>query len=445
MKHDNRVVWSEGMFLRVQHFQQADRWTDRVIRAIANALTPFAWGVSEMEIDRQQLTIGRFAVSNVSGLMPDGTFFSAPGYTDLPKPLALEGGLKNAIVYLCLPTLQPGLQEVGKDDANSRRARYVRRRHESQDANSGSSLVADIEVARLDLKFILSNEELSGFDRVPVARVVEVRQDQSVVLDETFIASALNCAAQAPLNGVITELLGTITHRAEAIAERMLDPSLRGTAEVLDFQFLQALNRYEAIFRHHQENPGCVHPEALYRLCVQFAGELSSFTKERRRGATFPGYRHADLKGSFDPVIVDLRNSLSSVLERTAIEITLEIRRFGVRVGAISDRGLLTSAGFVLAARADMPSEALRSALPRQIKVGPVEKISELINVALPGIGVRALPVAPRQIPYRPGTSYFELDKNGPLWKQLSQSGAIALHLTGEFPAIEMELWAIKA
>jgi type VI secretion system protein ImpJ len=63
----------------------------------------------------------------------------------------------------------------------------------------------------------------------------------------------------------------------------------------------------------------------------------------------------------------------------------------------------------------------------------------------LPGIGVRALPVAPRQIPYRPGTSYFELDKNGPLWKQLSQSGAIALHLTGEFPAIEMELWAIKA
>ena len=27
MRNENRVAWSEGMFLRVQHFQQADRWT----------------------------------------------------------------------------------------------------------------------------------------------------------------------------------------------------------------------------------------------------------------------------------------------------------------------------------------------------------------------------------------------------------------------------------
>ena len=119
--------------------------------------------------------------------------------------------------------------------------------------------------------------------------------------------------------------------------------------------------------------------------------------------------------------------------------------RHGVRVGLISDRGLLTGSGFVLAVRSDLPQEALRSSLPRQIKIGPVERIAELVNVALPGIAINPLPVAPRQLPYRPGTSYFELDKDGPLWKQLTTTGGIALHIAGEFPSIEIELWAIKA
>ncbi|CAM5370665.1 hypothetical protein MAUB1S_06349 [Mycolicibacterium aubagnense] len=133
------------------------------------------------------------------------------------------------------------------------------------------------------------------------------------------------------------------------------------------------------------------------------------------------------------------------MLERSAIEIPLEERRHGVRVGLISDRGLLTGSGFVLAVRSDLPQEALRSSLPRQIKIGPVERIAELVNVALPGIAINPLPVAPRQLPYRPGTTYFELDKDGPLWKQLTTTGGIALHIAGEFPSIEIELWAIKA
>ncbi len=98
----------------------------------------------------------------------------------------------------------------------------------------------------------------------------------------------------------------------------------------------------------------------------------------------------------------------------------------------------------MLAVRADMPAEEIRRKLPAQIKVGPVERIAELVNVALPGIPVRPLPVLPRQLPYRSGTIYFELDTQNPLWKQLETSGAIALHLSGDFRGLEMELWALR-
>ena len=67
-----------------------------------------------------------------------------------------------------------------------------------------------------------------------------------------------------------------------------------------------------------------------------------------------------------------------------------------------------------------------------------------LVQLQLPGVTVRPLPVAPRQIPYHAGYHYFELDKSGDMWRQLEKSGGVAMHLAGEFPGLAMEFWAIR-
>ena len=56
----------------------------------------------------------------------------------------------------------------------------------------------------------------------------------------------------------------------------------------------------------------------------------------------------------------------------------------------------------------------------------------------------RALPVAPRQIPYHAGFNYFELDTRHELWELLKNSGGLAMHLAGEFPGLELEFWAVR-
>jgi len=81
---------------------------------------------------------------------------------------------------------------------------------------------------------------------------------------------------------------------------------------------------------------------------------------------------------------------------------------------------------------------------PQVQHLGLVEQIRELINVALPGVAVRALPVAPRQLPYYAGTTYFELDRSSPYWAALARSGGIAIHVTGDVPGLEIECWAIR-
>ena len=86
----------------------------------------------------------------------------------------------------------------------------------------------------------------------------------------------------------------------------------------------------------------------------------------------------------------------------------------------------------------------LRSLFPQQAKVGSVEHIRDLVNLQLPGIALLPMPVAPRQIPYHAGSSYFELDRGSDHWKQLANSGGFAFHIAGQFPGLNLAFWAIR-
>ena len=61
-----------------------------------------------------------------------------------------------------------------------------------------------------------------------------------------------------------------------------------------------------------------------------------------------------------------------------------------------------------------------------------------------PGVPVIPLPVAPRQIPYHAAYAYFELDQSHELWEQMKASGGVAIYVSGEFPGLAMEFWAIR-
>jgi type VI secretion system protein ImpJ len=441
MTWTNRVVWQEGMFLRAQHFQQQDRWLEMLVRGRTAAMRPYPWGVTELAVDRDLLATGRFALTSAAGVFEDGTPFSIPGETDHPAPLDLPDSTRNAVVYLAAPVRQSGAIEVG--DGNGSDGRYVLRDFEAYDTHSGSPQPAPLLVGRLRLRYLLESEERAGYHCIGLARVVEVAADRRVRLDENWITPALICAAAVPLAGMITEFAGMLNQRGEALAARLTQPGTRGVAEQADFLMLQMINRWQKLLAHWAD-AGNVHPEDLYAVLVQMAGEFATFTEPTRRPNGYPAYRHEDLQRSFAPVAADLRRSLSAVLEQAAVQIPLQERRYGVRVGPIVDRSILRAASFVLIVQADVATETVRRIFPSQVKIGAVEQIRDLVNVAIPGIAVRPLPVAPRQIPFYAGASYFELDRNSPHWQQMQSSGGFAVHVSGEFPNLRLELWAIR-
>jgi type VI secretion system protein ImpJ len=441
MTWTNRVVWQEGMFLRAQHFQQQDRWLEMVVRARTAAMRPHPWGIVEMAIDRDLLSTGRFALSSGTGVFEDGTPFAIPGETDHPAPLDLPESTRDAVVYLAAPIRQPGALEIAM---NGSEGRYALREFEAYDTHSGSPQPAPLQIARLRLRYMLETEERAGYHCIGLARITEVAADRRATLDERWIPPALVCSAALPLSGFITEFSGMLNQRGEAIAARLTAPGgSRGVADFGDFLLLQTVNRWQKLLAHWADAAN-IHPEDLYAAFVQMAGELATFTEPTRRPNAYPAYRHDDLQRSFAPVVADLRRSLSAVLEQNAVPIPLQERRHGVRVGPIVDRSILRASMFVMIIQADMPTEQLRRLFPSQVKIGAVEHIRDLVNVLLPGITVHPLPVAPRQIPFYAGASYFELDRNSPHWQQMQASGGFAVHVSGDFPNLRMELWAIR-
>jgi len=443
MSENNKVVWSEGMFLQPHHFQQHDRYIEGLVEARSGHLRPYAWGLTELAVDEQLLALGKFALRQCRGVLADGTPFAVPEETESPVPLEVPDETKNTVVYLALPARRAGLAETDNGQDSASFARYAEKELEVRDSNAGSDTTAPVRTGRLRLRFVLEGTDVGAYSYLGVGRIVERRADGQVVLDDTYIPPCLDCRASARLSGFLTEVTGLLRHRAEELSVRLVNPGRGGVAEVADFLLLQIVNRSEPVYAHLSGLED-VHPETFYRLALHLAGELATFTAARKRPPLFPLYRHPNLTETFAPLMAELRRSLGMVLEQNAIPIPIQETKYGIRVAAVPDRQLYRTAAFILAVNAQMPAETIRTGFPSQTKIGPVEKIRDLVNLHLPGVGLRALPVAPRQIPYHAGFTYFELDRSGDMWKSLETSGGCAIHIAGDYPGLELEMWAIR-
>ncbi|QNH23292.1 type VI secretion system baseplate subunit TssK [Xanthomonas sp. GW] len=443
--HNNKVVWSEGLFLRPQHLQQQERYLERYVELRAGGLHAYAWGFSELELETDLLAIGKLGIRRARGVFPDGTPFAMPGDDPLPPALDVEPNWRDQTVYLTLPLRAAAQADVGRAEAPPDQLfRYRVRETEVDDASGSMQGAVLMEVGGMSTRLLPQSQPLDGLTRMPLARIVESRADRQVTLDEAFVPTALACQAAPRLATFLVELLGLLHQRGEALAARVSVGDRGGAAEIADFLLLQVVNRWQPLIAHWASAP-LLHPQELYAALVALAGELSTFTTAGKRPPAWPAYRHDALQPSFEPVIASLRCSLSAVLEQTALPIPVQARKFGVWVAMVPDAALFDSAAFVLAAKADVPAEELRRQLPLQAKIGPVEKIRDLVNLQLPGIAAMPMPVAPRQIPYHAGYLYFEFDKQSPLWRTLKGSGGIAFHFGSEFAGLDLQLWAIRS
>lgn len=441
MSWNSKVAWTEGLFLRPQHFQQADRFHENSLVARTAMITPYPWGVTELEIDTDLAQQGKFAVRRAAGIMPDGLPFDIPGNSPLPEPLELNEKLANTVIGLAVPAKAANSREVDFPDADSA-SRYWRQNAAVIDATAATATEEEIDIAHPRLSYQVMDGTKKGFAQIGLARVTEI-QDKTIVFDGRYLPPAISTNAHPGFRSLLDRVTGWMDRRLADLSRYAADPSSGGGLQYSDYFILQVLNRTRPVIRH-LENSKYVHPERLYEVLIAMAGELMTFTSTERMAPTYDPYDHDDLMDTFFPVLRDLQAALSERTMKNVIRLELQERPGNVYLSPIRDRSLFQDCTFIIEVFSSRPLTEIQERFPRLFKIGPSTKMREIVHAQLPGIPVEHLPTPPRQIRAMTGRVYFRLDRNTPLWSEFSQDPAVGMHFAGDWPDLVLEFWAVR-
>ncbi len=446
MSQSSRVVWRQGTFLQPHHFQQLDRSLRTDLVAAAQQLQSRAWGFTSIDIDPAILGQGQIALTACSGRFPDGTCFHAPDHDPLPRPVVAAASALGKLVYLAVPLTVAGKNEFTDVDNSHQTARFLVEQTALRDETDTEADNVEIEIGRIRLQLLIGETAIEGYSAIPIARIHAVDKEGSITLSDSFVPTVLYASALSYFRNLLKDVHTRMDVRAREMAGRSVASGRLASSEhFLEAATLMAMNRYLPVFDELAKSAE-FHPYDLYLLCVQAAGELSTFSTITEASPRFEGYQHRDLYASFRPVVVALLQALGHVIVQSATRIELPHTKHGIHLGKFLDPTLASRKNqFVLCITADMHPDELRKDFPRLAKIAPTQKIIEFVNNAVPGVPMRLLTTAPPEIRFPSSRSvYLEIDaSDSPFWDDMR--AGIAIHaVLDKLPALKMELWVIS-
>jgi type VI secretion system protein ImpJ len=406
----SKVLWSEGLFLRPHHLQQNDRYLEHLLESRVRQVTPYPWGFSHLEIDHDLAQQSKFAVRRATGVMPDGTPFDLPADSPIPDPIDVPDSAAGQITWLSMPIAAPNTREVAEKSAENA-SRFTRAGETFIDSTSALRIEEEIDIAFPRLSFELRKTAKPGYIGLGIARVLEIH-DKNILFDEKYIPPMLSCSAHPVIEGWINRIVGWIENKLDELSRYAADPTSGGGLQSVDYFVLQLLNRQIPALKHLQRS-SYIHPERLYDELLRLAGELATFATPERRAHEYPAYDHDDLENVFTPLMRDIQDFLSARLGRRAIRLEIIERAQNAFVSPIRDRSLFRNATLVLEVSARRPLIDIQNQFPHLFKVGPNTRMNEIVHANLP------------------------------MWPEFSTAGSIGMHFSGDWPDLELELWAI--
>ncbi len=439
----DKVIWSEGMFLRPQHFQQFERYLEDQLVSRSRHLTPHGWGLTQLIFDESLLILGKLAVVSADGIFPDGTVFKV-GYDPAhPILIHLEKHHENQIIHIAISPKVKGV--VDSDDEVSKGIRYRSVSAEIRDSHgTNNERIYPISTGILKVELHADAQLDDQLISMPIARIQDVHADGSVVLDASFGMPALDFNNNIYGMAELSNLVILMQKKAKQLALSMKSGKGNGAGTVVDLLMLQALNSWGAkLTILVRQTP--VHPYDLFKSLASLNSEISTYTLADRLPTEAYEYQHVESAAILFRLIEAARVLVSTSFKSAATSLPIQRKKFGISLVGLPNQSMVEDAEIILAIKADLSADQINKLVSSKLKVGSVENIKDLVNLQLPGCIKVLLPVTPRQIPYHSGMHYYQLSPDAEMRGSISRSSGIGLHVSGDVPGVEMEMWVIPS
>jgi type VI secretion system protein ImpJ len=443
MKQLQSVVWAKGTFLTPQYLQANSRFLESLLQFRLEALTFRPWGFRTLRIDREALAGGNLALSEASGIFPDGLIFDIPASDPAPAPKALGDYFseerESIVAHLAIPAHLPAGVNVGT--ANSQAdTRYRAEALLLRDENTGMS-ERPVQVARKNFRILVDEEAREG---VPALKLARIRRsaDGLLQIEADFVPPLLDISCSEYLMSILRRLQEILTSKSSTLAglRRQKNQSLAdfSASDIANFWLLYTINTHFPLVRHLFESRRG-HPEELFGALSQLAGSLTAFSTSIQP-ADLPSYDHNDLGNRFTMLDEKLRTLLETVVPSNFVSLPLKIVQPFIHATAIAEDKYLVNTRLYLAVHAKMPESELIMKAPQLIKLCSSTHLEHLIRQALPGVPMTHAASPPSSIPIKLDYQYFSLSLQGAAWEAVLRARNFAAYVPADFPNPKLEL-----
>jgi len=426
------IHWHEGMFLRPQHFQVAERNSREALTSSEDWFHPYNWGLKGVDFDREAIANYSAVVRSCEARFKDGTKVSIPADGNL-DPVELRQALTSSgsvMIYLGVPTLQSGRANVEeKPSANG--PRYWIDELEITDENTGSEEQA-LLVRRTRTRLLLSTQDHTGYEVLPLARIERSAQlEAPPQIDLGFAPPLLTIDAWPSLWQSIQSLYHQIGAKIDQLASQVVDRSISfdsqipGDAErLLKLATLNgALTALESVVFLRG-----LTPLYLYHELCRLVGQLAIFM-ETRRPPTLPQYDHEDIGGCFYTVIKYIQLGLDTIapsafekryFERNGerLQVSLEPSWLG------NDKSLFLGVETELGAQ---DCEVMLRSM--DMKMGSTSRVEQIFKQALQGLKMVPIVRPPRELPAGTGIVYYQIERDQVFWRDVVDTCSISVRM----------------
>lgn len=436
------VYWSDGMFLRPQHFQAAEEHLHERIHRSEDWYQPYSWGLRSFQINLEAIRSYRFQVISCEARMRDGTIVSVPQETE-PAPLDLRSAFEKLVtpmVYLAVPRFQdgqPGVVADGSLTTTDARVLAARFRPVYSDRNDRATGENEDPIEFLSLRAHLmagpEGHEVAGYELLPLARLQRVAAGIESVpaLDTSYIPPLLRVGAWSGLREEIEKfvsfLRGVVQNEADYMVGRKLsmDNSVMGDAERV-FKLLianTAIVPFEAALP-----PSELHPHIFFVELCRLAGQLGLFEKSRCTPSV-AAYDHDRLGMVFPPLLDMLRRMLGQQSKRQVRRVYFTLGRDKVFRAAVEPAWLNSTSKMFIGVESDgLSVDECDRMLGRgkcDWKLASAHEVFDVFKNAQTGLGLSPLRRIPPEL--STGVAYYEFERREPYWRGVLQSNAFGL------------------
>jgi type VI secretion system protein ImpJ len=436
------VHWAEGMFLRPHHLQTWQRYWETVTAAGLDALAPYAWGFSYLELSREAVADNTFTIEGCVLRLPGGTWLHVPRNTEVdPRPF--EEALKALPVDKALDVFLgvPALKEVrpnvsrGGTSGDGQAARYLATSTERADENTGEN-AQPVQIRRFRGRLFFGDEDRSGYESVRVARIGRSASAAGTpeLLDDAPPAM-LGVGVWPALMRRLSSITSAIGAKATQLAGRAQEQNVgfRSPPEIEHLFKLLLLNEtgetWEALLQ--AGTPG-LHPYAAYVHLRTVLGRLAVFRPDRRP-VPVPDYRHDDcgpvLKALLGQIteLLDLIEPPENVIPVPLARVEAGAERYVLQAD-LGEWDLQAVRLFVGVDAPDLDSDQLNAERASMgMSIASPSTVAGLVDYRIPGLDLTLLGNPPVELPRPAGRYYFHVKRDTEYWPQVVQERGLGV------------------